>query len=192
MKKKVFIFLFNGFADWEIAFLTPELKKNKVIDLIYFSIDGKPVQSMGGLDILPDVSLQDVHVDEVHMLILPGGTAWLNGGNGEIDQLSKALFNDGKTIAAICAATTYVAKHGFLDRLKHTSNDLSFLKQIAPQYTGDKDYIESPAVSDKNMITAKGTAAIEFSKEIFEKLEMYNDHDRERWFQLYKNGVWSK
>jgi len=43
MKKKIFIFLFDGFSDWEIAFLTPELKKNKEFELIYFSKDGSSV-----------------------------------------------------------------------------------------------------------------------------------------------------
>jgi putative intracellular protease/amidase len=190
MKNKIFIYLFDGFADWEIAFLTPEIKKNEALDLIYFSIDGKSVQSIGGLHISPDMSLSEIIADEVYMLILPGGTAWLNGGNKEIDQLTKTLFDDRKTIAAICAATIYLGKQGFLDHLKHTSNDLSFLKQIAPQYAGENHYIDSPAVSDENIITANGTAAIEFARKVFEKLDMYSEQDREKWFQLFKNGIW--
>ncbi len=33
----MFIFLFDGFSDWEIAYLTPEIKKNNAFDLVYFS-----------------------------------------------------------------------------------------------------------------------------------------------------------
>ena len=32
-KKNVYIFLFNGFSDWEISYLTPELEKNEKIEL---------------------------------------------------------------------------------------------------------------------------------------------------------------
>jgi len=192
MKKKILIFLFDGFSDWEIAYLTPEIKKSKAFDLIYFSKDGSPVLSMGGLRISPDMSLTEINTDNVDMLILPGGTAWEEGINNEIDSLTKALFNKGATIAAICAATTYLGQQGFLDKLKHTSNDLYYLKGIASQYQGEENYINSHAVTDKNIITAKGIAPVEFAKEIFAKVNLYNDNDIEKWFQLFKNGIWSE
>lgn len=33
---KICVFLFNGFSDWEISYLTPEINKSKEIELIYF------------------------------------------------------------------------------------------------------------------------------------------------------------
>ena len=126
------------------------------------------------------------------MLILPGGTAWDKGENTEIDRLTKTLFDKKRTIAAICAATTYLAKLGFLDHMKHTSNDLYYLKQMVPHYAGDRYYLNSLAVTDEQVITAKGIAPIEFAREIFEKIELYSKPDIEKWFQLFKNGVWSE
>jgi len=193
MKKKyIFVFLFNGFSDWEIAYLSPEIKKSKEFDLIYFSADGSPVTSMGGLRIVPDVSLKEIQAEKVNMLILPGGTAWEKDENCELDVLVNTLFDGGKTIAAICAATTYLGKQGFLDHLKHTSNDLYYLKQIAPQYSGEIHYINRLAVTDKNIITAKGIAPIEFAREIFTSIKLRKKQDIEKWFQLFKNGVWSE
>lgn len=49
MRKKIFVFLFDGFSDWEIAYLSPEIKKSNTFELVYFSKDGKPVRSMGGI-----------------------------------------------------------------------------------------------------------------------------------------------
>jgi len=190
--KKIFVFLFNGFSDWEIAYLTPEIKKSEEFDLIYFSADGKPVSSMGGLHVLPDLKLSEVYADDVYMLILPGGTAWEKGENREIDPLTKALFAEGKTIAAICAATTYLGKLGFLDNRKHTSNDLQYLKTVAAHYSGEKHYINAFAVTDQNIITANGIATIEFAREIFGAIKLYTDQDIEKWFQLFKNGIWSE
>jgi putative intracellular protease/amidase len=192
MNNKIFVFLFEGFSDWEIAYLTPEINKSKAFDLVYFSKDGKPVSSMGGLCVQPNISLAEINIDDVHMLILPGGTCWEHGGNSEIDLLVQQLFIEHKTIAAICAATTYLAKQGFLDHLKHTSNDLFYLKHCAPQYKGDQNYINSFAVTDGQIITANGIATIEFAKEIFEKLNLKTKTDIEKWFQLFKNGIWSE
>jgi len=145
---------------------------------------------MGGLEILHDISLSEIIIGDVDILILPGGTAWEKGENNELDQLTKTLFEKGKTISAICAASTYLGQKGFLNKLQHTSNDLDYLKGIAPQNSGEKDYINSFAVTDQNIITANGIAPIEFAREIFEKVDLYNDNDTEKWYQLFKNGIW--
>jgi len=63
MKKNIFVFLFNGFSDWEIAYLTPEIYKNQSFDLVYFSKDGDAVISLGGLEIKPNMALSDLKVD---------------------------------------------------------------------------------------------------------------------------------
>lgn len=191
MKKKIFVFLFNGFSDWEIAYLSPEIKKSSTFDLIYFSENGKPVVSMGGLQVQPDMSLSEIRINDIDMLILPGGTAWGNGENTEIDQLVKALFDRKTSIAAICAATAYLAQLGLLNQLKHTSNSLGYLKMVAPEYNGDDNYINLLAITDKNIITAKGVAPIEFAREVFTAIKLYGDKDIEKWFQLFKNGIWS-
>lgn len=192
MKNKIFVYLFNGYSDWEIAYLSPEIKKSSLFDLVYFSGNGKPVVSMGGLRVQPDMSLSEISIDDICMLILPGGTAWEKGENTEIDQLLKMLFVKGITIAAICGATEYLAQQGLLNQLKHTSNNLGYLKMVAPKYLGDDNYIDSLAVTDKNIITAKGVAPIEFAREVFTAIKLYSDKDTEKWFQLFKNGVWSE
>jgi len=188
---KIYVFLFNGFSDWEISYLTPEISKSEEFELIYFSKDGNPVTSMGGLLITPTTSLNELRIDDVSMLILPGGTAWEKGDNNEIENLVRNLFEKRKPIAAICAATTYLGQLGFLNDLKHTSNDINYLKSIAPDYCGDKNYQNSFAVTDKNIITANGIASIEFAREVFKSIELYSDSNIEKWFQLFKNGIWA-
>ena len=190
MKTQIFIFLFDGFADWEIAFISPELNKSEKFKVIYFSKDGKPVTSMGGLLVMPDISLTDLNTDDVAILILPGGTAWETGGNTEINELVKSLNQNDGSIGAICTATTYLGQKGILDNLKHTSNDLSYLKGTAPQYTGDDYYVNELAVSDKNIITANGIGPIEFAREVFQKVGLYDETQLDAWFQLFKHGIW--
>ena len=190
--KKIFVFLFNGFSDWEISYLTPEINKSNKFELVYFSVDGNPVASMGGLQVMPTISLRELNSDEVSMLILPGGTAWEKGENKEIGNLTLELFKSGKSIASICAATSFLGQLGLLNHLKHTSNDLYYLKAVAPEYKGEINYQNTLAVRGKNIITANGIAPIEFAKEIFKRIELKTDEELEKWFQLFKNGIWSE
>jgi putative intracellular protease/amidase len=190
MKQKIHVFLFDGYADWEIAYLTPEINKSEKYELFYFSTNGDIVTSMGGLQVKPAVSLADVRLEEINMLILPGGHAWERGENKEIENMTNGMFQAGKPIAAICAATTFLGQLGILDHLDHTSNDLYYLKAIAPNYTGENHYQDTLATTGKNIITAKGIAPIEFAVEVFKALELYSPNDIEKWFQLFKNGVW--
>ncbi len=192
MKKKIFVFLFDGFSDWEISYLTPEINKSEHFDLIYFSKDGNSIISMGGLRITPDNSISELEIKDIEMLILPGGTAWEKGENTEIDGLTRGVFERGKPIAAICAATTHLGQLGLLNDLKHTSNDLGYLKGISPEYCGDDHYKYSLAETDKNIITANGIAPIEFARDIFKKIELNKEENIEKWFQLFKNGIWSE
>ena len=188
--KKIFVFIFDGFSDWEIAYLTPEINKSEKFELIYFSTEANSISSMGGLQITPDTTLGEITLDSIDLLILPGGNTWEKGENREIEKLTRGVFDSGKTIAAICAATTHLGQLGILNDLKHTSNDLNYLKEIAPKYLGEANYENTLAVTDKNVITANGIAPIEFAKEIFKNIKLYDLDNIENWFQLFKNGIW--
>lgn len=190
MKKQVLIFLFDGYSDWEISYITPELCKRTEYEVIYFSIDGKPVVSMGRLNVLPCKSLNDVDANAAEILILPGGYAWEKGELTEVDDLAKTMATNGKTIAAICGATIRLAQLGLLDSVKHTSNVLFYLKQMAPKYKGDVNYVEAEAVADQNIITAGGIYPIDFAKAILTKLDSTNETAINKWFQLFKHGIW--
>ena len=191
MKRQIFIYLFDGFSDWEIAYLTPEINKSEEFDLVYFSADGNPVSSSGGMVVSVCRSLSQIGIEDVHMLILPGGEAWERGENSAITSFVENLFSKGVDIAAICGATFFLGQLGILDDVKHTSNVLFYLQGVAPSYVGSDKYIDSLAVSDTNIITANGIAPIEFARDIFAKLELHSEVDIEKWFQLFKNGIWS-
>ena len=60
---------------------------------------------------------------------------------------------------------------GLLDDRRHTSNAREYL--AATGYRGSGLYRELPAVSDGNVITAAGTAPVDFAYEIFKQLDLY-------------------
>jgi len=187
----VYVFLFDGYADWEIAYFMPELKKSEKINLKTFTIDGSSITSMGGVKITPDFSLAEVEIVENSLLVLPGGNAWEKGEITGIEDLVKTFYERNYAIAAICGATFYLGEKGLLDGIKHTSNDLNYLKAVAPHYKGENNYQFEPAVTDKNRITASGISSIDFAREIFRKVNLYDENQIEKWYQLFKNGIWT-
>lgn len=191
MKRKIFIYLFDGYSDWEIAYVAPELNKSQSHELIYFSEDANPVQSMGGLEVKPKQSLKEINPEELDLLILPGGGMWEKENPYEMQEFVKQVYRLEKPIAAICAATSFLGKSGILDSIMHTSNDLNYLKAIAAEYRGENLYQNTLAITDKNIITANGIAPIEFAREIFRKVNLYETEELEKWFQLFKNGIWT-
>ncbi|MBX2815636.1 MAG: DJ-1/PfpI family protein [Saprospiraceae bacterium] len=190
MKKRIYVYLFDGYSDWEIAYLTPELTRSDDHELIYFSEQGVPVKSMGGLHVHPDCSLSEVELEALQLLVLPGGTMWERENPTAIGELVLRVRGSKKAIAAICAATTFLAKAGVLDDIRHTSNDLGYLKAMVPEYQGEDQYQNALATTDQQVITANGIAPIEFAREVFKVVDLHDEVGREKWFQLFKNGIW--
>jgi len=190
-KRKVYVFLFDGYADWELGIVLPELKKSGRYEIQTFSLYDRPVNSMGGLLVQPSIRLNEVATDEAAMLILPGGNAWEEKKLTGIAPTILSFRMNHIPIAAICAATTMVAEIGLLNEVHHCSNEKEYLKTIAPNYHSEEFYVNSPAVRDSSIITASGIAPIEFAREIFAELAIYDDKLLEKWFMLFKHGVWT-
>ncbi len=190
--KIIYLFLFDTLSDWEIGYVSaginnPMMQANPgKYQLKTFSINGKPVRTIGGLLITPDLSLNEVAYSDAEMLILPGGTSWEEGGNQEVALLAKKFHENQIKVAAICGATLGLAKIGLLDSLKHTSNSKDYL--LNSQYQGAVYYVDVLSVSDKGVITASGTASLEFAREIFKELNLYTTEALEAWYKLFKTG----
>jgi putative intracellular protease/amidase len=191
-EKSVYIFLFDGFSDWEISYAAPEIMNSGKYGIKTFSLDGSMVKSMGGLNVIPDMPLHEIDVSNLAMLLLPGGKAWEERKLNEIIPFIKNIRSSGIPVAAVCGATLFLADIGFLDNIKHTSNAVEYLQTMSTGYKGKTKYQDALAVTDNNIITASGVAPIEFAREIFLKLEIYDPSMIEKWFQLFKYGIWEE
>lgn len=121
-------------------------------------LNAEPVTTIGGITILPDITLEDLEPGA--MLILPGGEAWNRGENSKILESAKAFLAANIPIAAICGATAGLARAGMLDNIPHTSNAPEYLQ--ATNYRGATLYQNQPVVAAGNVITASFTAPLEF------------------------------
>ncbi|MFH5186030.1 type 1 glutamine amidotransferase family protein [Paenibacillus sp. TAB 01] len=190
MKSIILIALTEGFADWEASYVSAELNKpGRGLRVRTIGIDKNPKTSMGGLQVLPHDDLNGFdELEQVAMLILPGGTGWAEPRHEPFRTLIESCFQRDIPVAAICDATSFLGKYGFLEHCRHTGNTLSLLKQHAPGYTGDANYVEAQSVSDGNVITANGSAAVEFARDILQKLGALEGEDLAEWYHICKHG----
>ncbi|KYG65903.1 hypothetical protein AZI86_02175 [Bdellovibrio bacteriovorus] len=189
MEKSIVVYLPEGFADWEGAFLLPELRQAHK-KVIIASATGESVRSIGGLSVVPERSIQEVEPGSIEALILVGSDSWPDPKqNQKVLELTGKLIKENVLVAGICAATVALARIGLLDNRPHTSNNLDLLKQLVPTYSGEKFYSKKLAVADGNLITASGVGAIEFTQAVMNHLKMFTADYRKHWFELFKNAV---
>ena len=185
----VYVLVFDGFADWEPAYALAELRRSGKRDVVVVGFNSNPVISMGGLRVLPDRLLDEVAIDQVGILILPGGERWTSADYPEpaLSSFLKQLEAGGIPIAAICGATLALARAGLLNDRRHTSSVPGDLNSV-PEYSGAAHYLASPAVTDRGIITASGLAAVDFAGEVLRLLGVLSEADQAMWFDMYKSG----
>lgn len=191
-QQDVHVFVFDGLADWEIGYavagintaefqIEPGRYRARTV-----ALQAAPVVSMGGIRIMPDITLDRLTPQESALLILTGGMPWIAGLNTEAVDTARRFLDAGVPVAAICAATLALARSGLLDDRRHTSNSADFLAES--QYRGGSLYEDAPAVTDDTLITAPGTAPIEFALHIFRRLNLYTPAVLDAWYGLHKTG----
>ena len=143
---------------------------------------------MGGLVIVPDLTIEDIQVTKDHVLLLPGSDSWSEEKNFRILEIARKLLEAGGLVAAICGATVALANIGLLDDKKHTSNGAGFLNMFCPEYKGTDYYIDEPAVRDGNLITAAATGALDMTRLILEYLNVFGEDTLEHWYAYFSTG----
>jgi transcriptional regulator GlxA family with amidase domain len=189
----VHLFVFNGMADWEPAFAIAGINNPRYqrepgrFRVSTVGATAETVTTMGGVHIQPDLALSELSPTASAMLILPGGDSWELGENREAIEKAAEFLAIG---IPVCAATLALARAGFLDNRLHTSNAPEYLK--ASRYRGSSLYRNIPAIADGNLITASGTAPVDFAYQIFGTLNLYPEAALNAWYSLFKSGDASK
>ena len=192
MKKVVLFVILDEYSDWEGAYLSPFIvalgKGEYVVKTVSLTKDG--VQSIGGFTVLPDYTIQSAPTD-FEGVILVGGMSWRKEEARQVMPLVQAALDKGKVLGGICDAAGFLGTMGVLNDVRHTGNDLNDLKQWAGDaYTGEEKYIMQHAVRDNNIVTANGTAALEFAREVIIALGVVPESKIMEWYNFYKLGCY--
>jgi putative intracellular protease/amidase len=192
MKEQILFVLVEPFADWEAAYLSSLLLAlgGQCYEVKTVSLTKAPVKSLGGFTILPDYAMDEIPA-EFAGVILTGGMSWRTEMAKKVEPLVRQALNKQRVLGAICDATVFLGALGVLNAVRHTSNDLAELKGWAKAaYTNEAAYVREPAVRDGNIITANGTASMEFAREVLLALHVAPEEKILAWYDFHKKGVY--
>lgn len=185
--KTAILFLVDGYADWEGAYLASILNTSEEWTVKTASIQ-KEVHSIGGFKTTVDYLISELP-ESIDTFILIGGNNWQITDTTLLNTVTSFL-NSGLIVGAICGAVDYLAQNGLLTPYKHTGNAL-FLWADFKKYTTPTHFVAVQCVSDQNLITANGTAALDFTEALLEKLNVETKKIRQREIGLQRLGYYN-
>ena len=190
--RTLYLYITGTLSDWEPGHVLAELRSGRYLkdpalkyNVVLCGRTPDTVTTMGGIRMTPEILVYDIRPVPGDIVVLPGADTWLAPEQEPVIAKVRELLDNGRVIAAICGATLGLANDGLLDGRPHTSNDLAALKMFCQDYHGEQYYINEPAVTDGNLITASGLAPVEFAYHIFKKLDVMSLATLEAWHGLF-------
>lgn len=154
----VYMLLGTGFEETE-AVAPLDLLRRAGIEVKTVGLNGKTIVGSHGIPVVADMEIGQLDISDAEMIVLPGGlggVASILACQQALDAV-KAVWENGKFVAAICAGPTILAKLGITDGV------------IATCYPGcEKDMgsavmVKAPAVFDGRVVTgASAGCAVSF------------------------------
>ncbi len=152
----VYVLLGNGFE--EVEAITPiDYLRRANIAVTTVGIGGKLITGGHGIGICADMEISEMDLTELDMIVLPGGlggVASIKGCRQAMDAIRFAWEN-GKYVAAICAAPTILGEMGLLAG-KHATCYPGCEEKLT-----EAIYEEAPAVVDGKLITGASAGCAE-------------------------------
>ncbi|HET6742323.1 MAG TPA: DJ-1/PfpI family protein [Kribbella sp.] len=176
-----YVAVYETLADWEIGYLVVELRTGRFTGVpwrvvtVGESLD--PVVTMGGMRVVPDVTVGEVEPADGDLLVLAGSGEWDAGGGEAFAKLAGRFLGDGVPVAAICGATAGLARAGLLDERDHTSAAKEYLQ--ATGYQGSGRYVDERAVIGGDLITAGPDSPVQFARAVLKRLGLADERKLE-------------
>ena len=153
--KKVSVLLADGFEEIEALTVVDLLRRAKVyVDTVSIT-DEYTVRGSHGIPVLTEDLFDEVDFSESDMIVLPGGlpgTTNLKEHAG-VRKVVKGFYDEGKYVAAICAAPTILARLHITDGRKATCYP------GMEDQMGTAQMIPCGAVQDGSVITGRAAGS---------------------------------
>jgi 4-methyl-5(b-hydroxyethyl)-thiazole monophosphate biosynthesis len=165
--KSVLVPLAPGCEELEAVTIIDILRRGGV-SVVSAGLDAGPVKASRGTVLVPDTTLDDALKHAYDMVVLPGGQPGTNNlkADARIIALTWQMAQQGKYVAAVCAAPAVLAAAGVLDGKRATS---------FPGALGGFPRVQlenAAVVEDGKVITSRGPGtAMDFALTLVEKLE---------------------
>lgn len=151
----VYVLLSPGFEESE-AVVPVDLLRRAGLEVRLAAVEDRVTPSTRGVRLEAECALEDVKVEDMEMLVLPGGLGGVEAmrRSAAARDLIRRAAETGAYVAAICAAPTLLAELGLLEGRRATCHP-----GMEPQLTGAV-HVDQRVVVDGRFITsqAAGTA----------------------------------
>lgn len=146
--------LADGFEEIE-ALMQVDLLRRAGLDVKTVAVGSKIAIGSHGIPIICDLSGEELSLDTVSMVILPGGMPGaLNlDASDLVDRAIRSVISRGGRVAAICAAPLILGRRGLLDGKRATCYP-GFENELSGAIL-----VDSPVVTDGLITTANGMGA---------------------------------
>jgi len=162
---KVVVLVADGFEEVEAVSIVDVLRRAE-IEVVIAGLHEGPLNSAGGVRIVPDSLIDAIRAEDFDMIVLPGGQPGSDNLNADarVSKLLREFREKGKLTGAICAAPYVLANAGILEGKRAT---------CYPTYKdklGAVVYEEEAVVVDGNILTSRGPGtALAFGLAIAER-----------------------
>ena len=164
--KKVLVLFAEGSEELE-AVTVVNLLRRAGIDVTFAGLHAGALRGSRGTVLQPDATLESVLPHSYDMLVLPGGQPGTNNlkADPRVLELAKRMTQQGRYVAAICAAPSVLAAAGVLDQRRATCFPGAL--DAFPLVQQQNDAV----VEDGTLITSRGPGtAMDFALTLIEKL----------------------
>lgn len=186
---KVLCFVSDEMADFEVTLALQIIRNTGNREIITVGYELTPVVSQSGFTHLPNRTLsQCFDLPDVEALIIPGGPIHPQGD--DLTRLIQILDDRKKLLAAICFGPQYLGRAGILDHHPFTTSCSAEKIQSlgVPDPYPRQNYVEARVVRDEHVLTAKGSAFVDFAFAVAEALDVYVDNPGRK-VEFYKEIV---
>lgn len=163
----VYILLGSGFEELE-ALAPCDLLRRAGLEVALAGLNGMEIVGSHGIAVRADLLLDEIRMDDLDMLILPGGLQGVESilHCGAALELTKRAWSEGKFVCAICAAPTILAKLGILQDAPATCYPGK------EREMGEAKLLSQPVVRSGNLITGRAAgSAVDFALTLIEALK---------------------
>jgi len=184
------IAVYDTLADWEPGHLLAELRTGRFtgtpFEIVTVAENAGPITSMGGVRMVPDITLAELDPADSALLILPGAELWDTGGGEAFAEAARRFLDAGLPVAAICGATAGLARAGLLDARRHTSAAPEYLAYTG--YAGGAHYVDERAVVDGDLITAGPQSPVQFARATLARLGLASERTLDAYEAVFAAG----
>ena len=183
---RIALFYYDGFAEFEMVLAGLLLQKKH--EIVAVALEDREYRSEERQRYLVDQAIQDVDVQSIDLLIIPGGDPGQLFESQELKAFIEALLTAGKKVGAICGGACLLAGLGILDGKRCTGMTRGEAPDVPGfRYFENAEFSNDYVVVDGNLITGQGQAYVEFAMELARQMGLVESEEE------YQEGVnWLK